>query len=137
MVTVPVNVGDAKFAFKLPAAATKPVVAIAKLLSPGDCVTAVAPVAKVGVKPKDNNEEAVTLGANVVPVTVPAAAVTVIAALPSKATPLIALGVVSVAADPVVLWFNVGKSAATAVVNAPVPVVVFTIPVAKAAVPAL
>ena len=40
------------------------------------------------------------------------------------------------AAEPVVFWFNVGKSAATATVRAPVPVVVFKIPVPRADVPA-
>ena len=65
-----------------------------------------------------------------------ASAVTVIAAEPSKLTPLIALGVVSVAAEPVVLWFRVGKSPATAIVKAPVVVVLFNIPVARAEVPA-
>jgi hypothetical protein len=48
----------------------------------------------------------------VVPVNVPAAAATVIAAVPSKFTPLIALAVasaVAVAEFPVVFWLNVGK----------------------------
>ena len=45
--------------------------------------------------------------------------------------------VVSVAALPVVLWFNVGKSPAIAIVSAPVEVVLFTMPVAKADVPRL
>jgi hypothetical protein len=52
--------------------------------------------------PTDVREEVTTVEFNVVPVNVPAAAVTVIAALPSNATPLIFLGVVSVAALPVV-----------------------------------
>ncbi len=43
-----------------------------------------------------------TVDLSVVPDKVPAAAVTVIAAEPSKSTPLIALAVVSVAAEPVV-----------------------------------
>ena len=89
--------------------------------------------------------EAVTPEARVAPVRVPAAAVTVIGAVPSKFTPLMARGVaravavaarVEVAAFPVVLWFSVGKSAATAIVSAPVVVVDLTIPVASAAVPA-
>jgi hypothetical protein len=44
---------------------------------------------------------------------VPAAAVTVISAEPLKAVPLIFLGVVKVAALPVVFWFSVGTSPAT------------------------
>ena len=40
------------------------------------------------------------------------------------------------AALPVVFWFKVGKSAATAMVRAPVPVVLFKIPVDRADVPA-
>jgi hypothetical protein len=40
--------------------------------------------------------------------------------------------VVTVAALPVVLWFNVGKSEATAIVKAPVEVVFLTIPVLNA-----
>lgn len=44
--------------------------------------------------------------------------------------------VVRVAALPVVFWFNVGKSAATAIDNPPVVVVDFRIPVANADVPA-
>ena len=43
----------------------------------------------------------------------------------------------SPAAVPEVFWFKVGKSAATAIDNAPVVVVLFTIPVAKADVPKL
>lgn len=45
--------------------------------------------------------------------------------------------VVTVAAFPVVFWFSVGKSPATAMVKAPVVVVLFKIPVASADVPAL
>ena len=55
------------------------------------------------IVPKEVNEEANTSAFNVAPVNVPAAAVTVIGALPLKSTPLIALGVVRVAAEPVVL----------------------------------
>ena len=44
--------------------------------------------------------------------------------------------VVRVAALPVVFWFNVGKSAATAIDNAPVVVVDFKMPVVSADVPA-
>ena len=55
--------------------------------------------------PTDVSEEATTVDFKVLPLSVPAAAVTVIAAEPSKFTPLIALGVVNVAADPVVLAF--------------------------------
>jgi hypothetical protein len=40
---------------------------------------------------------------------------------------------VTLAAVPVVLWFNVGKSAATAIDGTPVVVVFFKIPVAKPA----
>ena len=54
-------------------------------------------------------EEDVTPELRVLPVSVLAAEVTVIGAEPSNATPLMARGVVKVAADPVVLWFNVGK----------------------------
>ena len=60
-------------------------------------------------------------------------------AVPSKETPAIVLAVckaVAVAAFPVVFWLRVGKSPATAIVKAPVPVVDFKIPVAKADVPA-
>jgi hypothetical protein len=42
---------------------------------------------------------------------------------------------VTVAALPVVFWFNIGKSPATAIVNAPVVVVLFRIPVVRAEVP--
>jgi hypothetical protein len=41
---------------------------------------------------------------------------------------------VAVAALPDVFWFSVGKSAATAMEGAPVPVVFFRIPVAKPAI---
>ena len=60
---------------------------------------AVAPltVKEVNV-PTDVNEDAVTPDANVAPDRVPAAAVTVIAAEPSKFTPLIALAVANVVA---------------------------------------
>ncbi len=47
----------------------------------------------VGFLPTEVSEEAVTPEFNVFPVNVPAAAVTVIAAVPSKTTPLIALAV--------------------------------------------
>ena len=50
-----------------------------------------------------------TFDARVAPVSVPAAAATVMAALPSKFVSLIALGVVRVAALPVVDWFRVGN----------------------------
>ena len=86
--------------------------------------------------PTDVSDELTTVEFRVVPVRVPAAAVTVMSALPLKETPLINLGVVKVAADPVVFWFNVGKSEATAMVRAPVVVVLFKIPVARADVPA-
>ena len=49
------------------------------------------------------------------------AAVTTIGADPSKFTPLIARGVVSVAADPVVFWFSVGKVHAERSPDATVP----------------
>ena len=42
----------------------------------------------------------------------------------------------SVAALPVVFWLSVGKSAATAMLKAPVVVVLFIIPVASDEVPA-
>ena len=68
-------------------------------------VTAIPPfavIAPVTVKavnvPTDVNEDAVTPDANVAPDRVPAAAVTVIAAEPSKFTPLIALAVANVVA---------------------------------------
>jgi len=56
----------------------------------------------VAIVPTEVKLEAVTPEARVAPDNVPAAAVTVIAADPSKFTPLIALGVVNVAAEPVV-----------------------------------
>lgn len=59
------------------------------------------------------SDEETTEAFRVVPVSVPAAAATVIFADPSKATPLMVLAVVSVAADPVVFWFSVGTSATT------------------------
>ena len=83
--------------------------------------------------PTEVSVELTTFVASVVPVSVLAAAVTVIAAEQSKFTPLIARGVVRVAADPVVDWFNVGKSAAIAMEGTPVAVVFFKIPVAKPA----
>ena len=52
--------------------------------------------------PTEVKLDAVTPDANVLPDNVPAAAVTVMAADQSKLTPLIALGVVNVAAEPVV-----------------------------------
>ena len=58
--------------------------------------------------PKDVRLDAVTELFSVAPVSVPAAAVTVIGADPSKFVPLIARGVVRVAAEPVVDWLNVG-----------------------------
>ena len=54
-------------------------------------------------------EDEVTPEASVDPVKVPAAAATVIAEEPSKSVPLIALAVVSVAAEPVVFWLSVGN----------------------------
>jgi len=96
-------------------------------------VPTTVPVTKL---PTDVSDELTTVEFRVVPVRVPAAAVTVMSALPLKETPLINLGVVKVAADPVVFWFNVGKSEATAMVRAPVVVVLFKIPVARADVPA-
>ena len=51
--------------------------------------------------------------------------------------PEIVRAVVSVAADPVVFWLRVGKSPATAMVSAPVDVVLLRMPVASADVPAL
>lgn len=61
------------------------------------------------------------------------AAVWVVCPVPPLA---IATVPVTLAAVPVVFWFRVGKSAATAIVNAPVPVVDFKIPVVRALVPA-
>ena len=52
--------------------------------------------------PTEVREEASTFDASVAPVSVPAAAVTVMSALPLKETPLMSLGVVRVAALPVV-----------------------------------
>ncbi len=52
--------------------------------------------------PTDVRLLAVTPDARVVPVSVPAAAVTVMSALPLKLTPLMLRAVVSVAAEPVV-----------------------------------
>ena len=54
---------------------------------------------------------------------------TVMFALPLNPTLLIVLDVVSVAALPVVFWFRVGKSPATAIDSTPVVVVFFSIPV--------
>ena len=59
--------------------------------------------------PTDVAEVVTTVDLSAVPVKVPAAAVTVIAAEPSKLVPLIALAVVSVAAEPVVFWLSVGN----------------------------
>ena len=53
--------------------------------------------------PTDVKDEAVTPEFNVAPVNVPAAAVTVISALPLNDVPLINLAVVNVAADPSIL----------------------------------
>jgi hypothetical protein len=61
----------------------------------------------------------------------------VTSALPLNDPPWMFLVVVNVAALPVVLWFNVGKSPAVAIVSAPVVVVLFRMPVASADVPAL
>ena len=59
-----------------------------------------------------------------------------VVALPTLVTsPVIFAFVVTVAALPVVFWLSVGKSAAVAVVSAPVPVVDFTMPVELVAVP--
>ena len=85
------------------------------------------------------SDDVTTLEFSVVPVRVPAAAVTVIFDAPVKATPLIFApgeSAEAVAALPVVFWFRVGKSAATAIVKAPVDVVLFRMPVARADVPA-
>ena len=54
---------------------------------------------------------------------------------PLKLNPYKSLAVVKVAAlpaEPVVFWFKVGKSVAIAIVNTPVVVVDFKIPVVKA-----
>ena len=59
------------------------------------------------------------------------AAVTVMLADPLNDTPLIVREVVRVAADPVVFWFSVGKSPATAIDGTPVVVVFFRMPVAR------
>jgi hypothetical protein len=90
----------------------------------------------VAIVPTDVNEEETTVALSVVPVRVPAAAVTVMSALPFNATPLMLREVVSIAALPVVLWLSVGKSPATAIDRAPEVVVDFKIPVANAFVPA-
>ena len=66
----------------------------------------IAPEARV---PTLVSEEANIVDLRPTPLNVGPAAVIVIAAEPSKSTPLIALAVVSVAAEPVVLWFNVGN----------------------------
>lgn len=55
-----------------------------------------------GLVPKEVNEDAVTPEARVAPLNVPAAAVTVILAVPSKLTPFMVRAVVSDAALPVV-----------------------------------
>jgi len=55
------------------------------------------------------------------PVSVPAAAGTVTSALPSNATPFIFRAVVSVAAEPVVFWFNVGNVQFVSVPDVGVP----------------
>lgn len=57
-------------------------------------------VIRVGELPNDVREEAVTPEANVAPVRVPAAAVTVIFALPSNDVPLIVRGVCNIVALP-------------------------------------
>jgi len=53
--------------------------------------------------------------------------------VPARVAPVIPVPatLVAVAALPVVLWLSVGKSAATAMLGAPVPVVFFRIPVAS------
>ena len=48
-VTVPVNVGLAKLAFRLSAVVANAVVATLVVLSAADCVVAIVPVGKVGV----------------------------------------------------------------------------------------
>ena len=52
---------------------------------------------------------------------------------PLKLVPAIVRAVVRVAALPVVFWLRVGKSAATAMLGTPVPVVFFRIPVVNPA----
>ncbi len=65
-------------------------------------------------EPTDVSEEFTTEELSVVLVSVFASAVTVMSADPLKATPLMFLEVVRVAAEPVVFWLNVGKSEALA-----------------------
>ena len=67
-----------------------------------DAAVTVAVVLPLESVPTEVNEEAVTLDFSVLPLKVPAAAVTVMFADPLKATPLMFLDVVNVAADPVV-----------------------------------
>ena len=71
--------------------------------------------------PTDVAEVVTTVDLSSVPDKVPASAVTVIAAEPSKSTPLIALAVVSVAAEPVVFWLSVGNVQLVKVPEAGVP----------------
>ncbi len=71
----------------------------------------------------------------VVPPIGPGAGNDVTFAVPSKLLPPIVRTVVNFAALPVVFWLSVGKSAATAIVRAPVAVVDLMIPVARADVP--
>lgn len=76
--------------------------------TPADGVP-ISGVTSVGDAPKLVSDEAVTPAANVVPLSVPAAAVTVIAAVPSKLTPFIARAVcraVAVPALPVTLVWS-------------------------------
>jgi hypothetical protein len=64
---------------------------------------------------------------------------TVMSEVPLKDIPLMRRAfwrAVAVPALPVVLWLRVGKSPATAILKAPVPVVDFKIPVVRAEVPA-
>ena len=59
--------------------------------------------------PSEVRDEARIFEAKVVPVSVLAAEVMVMGTEPSKLTPLIARGVVNLAAEPVVFWLKVGK----------------------------
>lgn len=81
----------------LPDPAAYPIPAPLDVIAP-DIV--IAPAVTV---PKDVSDELTTVDFNVVPDKVLASAVTVISADPLNATPFIFLGVVKVAADPVVL----------------------------------
>jgi len=66
-------------------------------------ISTVPPIVKAERVPTEVKEEAVTVAFKVFPLNVPAAAVTVMSAVPSKLTPLIALAVakaVAVAASP-------------------------------------